>query len=234
VCRSEIRCRRSRFADKALALLDRTGDAAASKREPFLVSQAAAAMSNIQTLLETLDIERLEDAARLLARAKRVVLIGALSSHAFTEYMAYLAGLALPSWSIIGREGACLSPGIVDLGAGDAAIVITNEPYARWSVRTAQMVRAQGAHLVAITDGAHSPVGAFADSLFLVSTDSPQFFPSHVALLVLLEALMGMIVRERGAPAQKRIASVEEQNHVLGEYWQDRPAATMKGRSFEI
>ena len=40
-----------------------------------------------------------------------------------------------------------------------------------------------------------------------------------------LEALIGMVIRERGKEAQQHIAAVERQNHKLNEYWQDTPAA---------
>ncbi len=220
-CRGEVLGSRSRFADKALQLLEQDGEKSASSRDPFVVRQAAAAMSNIQALLETIDIKALERAARKLARAPRVVVIGSLSAYAFVDYVSYLAAMALPNWRVAGRSGSSLASAISGLGSRDVVLVITHEPYSARSVRAAQLARQQGAHVVAITDGAQSPVAVIANTLFLVSTDSPQFFPSHVAALVLLEALMGMVVRETGAAAQQRIAAVEEENYVLGEYWQD-------------
>ena len=51
---------------------------------------------------------------------------------------------------------------------------------------------------------------------------------SHVALMVVLEALVDMVTRERGTEAQKHIAAVERQNHILNEYWQEN-LATNKG-----
>lgn len=221
LCRGEILSRRSRFADKALQLVEQDGERAPSERDPFVVRQSAAAMSNIQGLLETIDVKSLERAARKLARAQRVVVIGSLSAYAFVDYVSYVAAMALPNWRVAGRSGSSLASAVVNLSPRDAVLVMTHEPYAARSVRAARFAREQGAHVVGITDGAHSPVAAIANSLFLVSTDSPQFFPSHVAALVLLESLMGMVVREKGATAQQRIAAVEQENYVLGEYWQD-------------
>ena len=221
LCRGEIRQRKSRFADKALALLEPEGGGPSAQQNPFVVRQAAAAISNIQALLETIDVQALELAARKLARARKVVVIGSLSAYAFVDYVSYIAAMALPNWRVAGRSGSSLASAVVELGKRDAVLVMTHEPYSARSVRAASFAREQEAHVVGITDGAQSPVAAIANTLFLVSTDSPQFFPSHVAALVLLESLMGMVVREKGAAAQQRIAAVEQENYVLGEYWQD-------------
>jgi hypothetical protein len=48
--------------------------------------------------------------------------------------------------------------------------------------------------------------------------------------MVVLEALVDMVIRERGTEAQKHIAAVDRQNHILKEYWQEA-LATNKGES---
>ena len=46
-----------------------------------------------------------------------------------------------------------------------------------------------------------------------------SFFTSYTAVLVLLETLITMVVREAGAAAEARIAAIEAAHHVLGDYW---------------
>ena len=46
--------------------------------------------------------------------------------------------------------------------------------------------------------------------------------------MVVLEALVDMVTCERSTEAQKHIAAVERQNHILNEYWQEN-LATNKG-----
>lgn len=58
-----------------------------------------------------------------------------------------------------------------------------------------------------------------------MATKSLQFFPSHLALVVVLEVIIDMVIRERGIEAQKHIAAVKRQNHILNEYWQEDLAA---------
>jgi DNA-binding MurR/RpiR family transcriptional regulator len=99
-------------------------------------------------------------------------------------------------------------------------LVLTKSPYARRSIEAARIAKDAGARVIAITDGVHSPIIPLAGVSFIVSTDSPNFFPSHAATLVLFEALLGMVVRRRGKSAQARIAAVESVNRSHGEYWQ--------------
>ena len=151
--------------------------------------------------------------------AERVVLIGSLSSTAFTDYTAYMAGMAFSNWQVVAKSGASVPASVVDVGKRDAVLVVTKSPYARGSVAGARLAHRSGAQVVAITDGVQSPVMQFAQHSFIVATDSPNFFPSHAATVVLLETLIGMVVRRSGKPAQRRIGATESANRENGEYW---------------
>lgn len=222
LCRGALLDRQGGFAEKAQALLDGDGET------PFVSRHAAASIYAIEALVRDMDHAALEDAARLLASARRVVLIGVMSGRAFVDYASYLADMSLQGWGVIGRGGVSLAVETRDLGPEDAALVLTMEPYATRSIELAHEVARTGATLVAITDSRLSPVASVAAKSLVISTDSPQFFPSHVAATVLIEALVGMVVKEKGAEAQQRIASTERRSHELREYWRDTPPQTGK------
>lgn len=222
LCRANLLDRRAGIATKAQALLDGDGET------PFVTRHAAASIEGIEALLRDLDHAALEDAARMLSGARRVALIGAMSARAFVDYASYLADMSLDGWGVIGRGAVSLAAETRDLGPEDAALVLTMEPYAASSVATARVIAATGARLIAISDSQLSPVAAVATHSFVLSPDSPQFFPSHVAATVFIEALVGMVVKEKGAEAQRRIASTERRSHELREYWRDTPPSTGK------
>lgn len=222
LCREALLDRRSGIAEKAQALLEGDGET------PFVSQHAAASIYAIEALLRDLDHAALQDAARILAGARRVVLIGAMSARAFVDYASYLADMSLEGWSVIGRGAVSLAAETRDLGPKDAALVLTMEPYASRSIDTAREVANTGARLIAVTDSRLSPVASVAAQSLIVSPDSPQFFPSHVAATVLIEALVGMVVKEKGAEAQRRIADTERRSHHLREYWRDTPPSTGK------
>lgn len=214
-CRTNLIERRNGIGEKAQALLD--GDSSA----PFVTRHAAASIKGIETLLRDLDVSALEEVAGVLACARRVALIGTMSARAFVDYASYLTDMSLDGWDVIGRGAVSLAAETRGFGPEDAAIVLTMEPYAARSIETAQQVAATGAKLIAITDSRLSPLASAAAHTFVVSAESPQFFPSHVAATVLIEALVGMVVTEKGVEAQRRIADTERRSHELREYWRD-------------
>lgn len=99
------------------------------------------------------------------------------------------------------------------------AFVIAKAPYARRSIEIAEHVKARGATVIGVTDELNSPLCAHCDATFFVSTKSPQFFSSHVATLVLIETIMGMVVARSEKEVSLRIAAVERESHQMGEYF---------------
>lgn len=225
-CRSGIKQRKSRFAEKALDLVVGTS---AANDDPFVVSYAAAAMRNTQMLLENIDPDDLNRAARRLAQAEQVALVGSMSGRAFVDYASYLADMALPNWKVVGSGRKGLAADLVDLCAADAALIFSIAPYATATLEVAQAIHRSRIPIFAITDTPLSPIAELAEMFFLISTESPQFFPSHVGATILIEMLLGMVVQQKGAEAQRRIAVIEQQSHEMRVYWQE-PSATNSGR----
>ncbi len=87
------------------------------------------------------------------------------------------------------------------------------------AVRGAQAARDAGADVIVITDSLDSPFGPLASHCFIIGAESPQFFPSHVAVVTLVECLMAMVVRRGGKRASEHIKEMEATAHALGEYW---------------
>ncbi len=213
LAREEIGRRRISFAERARALQRGRGEGA------LIHSQAAAAIGNIETLADETDPDRLEQAARLLAGAGRVCLIGGMSSAAFADYLGYMANLALGGWEVAGTGSGMATAALVDYGPGDAVLALSLQPAARRPVEAVRLARERGAAVVAITDGPGNPLAGLADLGFTVATESPHFFTSYAAALVLIETLITMVVREAGEVAEARIARIEAHLRALGDYW---------------
>ena len=226
LCREDVLRNKTMLADRAKSLISKVNENA---EEPSLIGRhATTAIRNLEHFVEQTDANKLSVAARLLADARRVVLIGEMSSRGLMDYASYIANMSLTGWKVLGRAGEGLSSELADLGSRDACVVTAVNPYSTRSLKIAKHVVDAKVPVVAITDNALSPLVTLADYSFFVDTKSPQFFPSHVALMVVLEALVDMVIRERGTEAQKHIAAVERQNHILNEYWQEN-LATNKG-----
>jgi len=217
-CRDELHQERLSLSERA-RLLQNGGDGLSANRGMFAATHASAAVSNIQKLLDDIDVDQLVAVADLLVKAKNVHLIGSLSSRTMVEYFAYVAEMAVENWQVAGQGASSLSASLAGIGKDDVVLAIAVAPYASETVRAVQFSSEAGANVIIITDDLLSPVLIHAKFSFLTTTESPQFFPSHVAIITLIEILMGMVVRRMGKKAQKRINAVEQSNRVIGDYW---------------
>ena len=222
LCRYDILQNKTELADRAKALIEETKEG--SKTQSFIARQFAAAIANLQSFVEQTPSDHLEEAARLLKDAKHVVLIGEMSARGLMDYTSYIANISLSGWKVLGRSGEGLASELAILSSEDACIVGSIKPYSNRSIETTKHVTDSGIPVIAITDNILSPLAALARINFFVGTESPQFFPSHVSMLVVLETLVDMVIRKGGTEAQKHIAAVERQNHILNEYWQEESA----------
>ncbi len=187
--------------------------------QTMLERQGAACVHNIETLVRKTDAQRLEDAATTLRCANHVLLFGALGSTGIVEYMAYLAQYFAPNWSLAGRMGASLGSAMAGLSAGDAVLIVTKTPYVKRAVTVAKLAKQSGADVILVTDMHQCPALAHARYGFIVPSESPQFFSSYAATLVLIETLIAMIVASSEDAATASIREIEDNNRALGEYW---------------
>lgn len=202
------------FSEKAVLLRSEAGSGAS-----MIERQAAACIKNIAALEQTMDRARLEATVETLHGARNVVMFGAFGSTGIVEYMAYLANYFSSKWTLAGRMGASLGTALAGLGPDDALLVVTKTPYARRAVVACEIARRQGAAAILITDSHVCPAIKYATTHFLVPSDSPQFFSSYAATLVLVETIIAMLVARSETDLSKRIREVEDQNRELGEFW---------------
>lgn len=214
--RSAVGRRYVSFSEKVRRLQE---EAETGRQPPFLTRQASACAANIEAMTRLIDPARLEAAVDRLHRAKNVVLFGALGSTGVVEYMAYMGNYFAANWRLAGRMGASLATAMADLTDKDALVLLTKPPFARRSIRAAEMAAEQGAFVVVITDTHTCPALKSADAGFILPSDSPQFFSSYAASLVLAETIVGMLAARAGPGAKARIEEVEARNHRLEEFW---------------
>jgi len=217
LCRGDIKKRKISFADKARTL--QNPDQADTSRGAFIARQAAASIDNISQLLNTADIKQLELVAKKLANARSVFLVGAMSSSGFINYLSYMGNMAFTNWRSLGETVSPAGNSLADANKNDVLLVITKFPYTRSSVEATKLAQQKNMTVIVITDANDSPVIPFANHTFVIPTESPQFFSSHVATLVLIESLMGMTIAQGGKAASERIAAVEQANQALDCYW---------------
>ncbi|MES0808125.1 MurR/RpiR family transcriptional regulator [Roseibium sp. SCPC15] len=186
--------------------------------QPLLPRQVSACISNINALVADIDPATLDAVVERLANSRKIVLIGALASAGFTDYFAYLAKWFDDRWVVAGRNGATLGSTLAGLNAEDTVLIISKHPYAHRSVRAAKVAAGSGAKVIVLTDSHAFPGLQYADFLFIQRTESPHFFSSYAATLVLIETITGMLVARAGSEAEARIQEVDKHNRLLDEF----------------
>lgn len=211
--RRKITRRVNNFADRA-ERLQKDHDAAS---DSFFAAHSNACLRNVAQMAETVDMEALHATVERLHGARRVMLFGALGSTGVVEYLAYMADFCAENWTLINRAGSSVGSALSDAGPADALLIVTKPPFSQAAVRAAELAHENGVYVAVITDTHACPALRHASTSFIVPTDSPHFYSSYVATMVLLEGLIGMLVSRAGPKAQERIASVEDSNRRLRE-----------------
>lgn len=204
------------FSERAQALrIEGTGQEGMT----FLHRQAAACMANIEFLDRDIGNVRLEAAVSALHNARTVLLVGSQGSAGFVDYFGYLAQWFRNGWHVASPGGVTLAGALARMDKRDAVFVLSKAPYAARSVRVLKAAKKSGLTTVVITDSHASPALEFADHPFVVPTDSPHFFSSYTATLVLIETIVSLLLARSGPEAEDMIRDAEHQIHELGETW---------------
>lgn len=187
-------------------------------QKPFFYRQTEACIGNIDQMMQTIDPKLLETVVDRLSKSKRVGVVGALGSAPFADYFSHLANWFADDWSVANKADLSQGATLSKTDEASAFIVISKRPYVQQSLKTAALAAENGAFIAIITDSLDCPALKYSDAGFILSSESPQFFPSYAATLVLIESLIGMLVARAGPRATKSIANVEIYNRRIEEF----------------
>ncbi len=213
VIRISIGSRIESFSAKAARLKAEHGDGA----RDFTAAHMGACLDNISTIGAQIDRAQMLDTVQHLKAARKVLVLGALGSTGAAEYMAYTASFITDNWALAGRGGTSLGAALVDMGPQDALIVITKPPFVPRVLNAARMAHEQGVYTVVMSDSHACEALRYADSPFIVPSQSPHFFSSYTATIFLVEAIVGELAAQWGVDLGERIALIEDRNRHLQE-----------------
>ena len=103
----------------------------------------------------------------------------------------------------------------------DVMIAITCKPYRSEVVEAVKLAREQGMTIVALSDSPASPIILNSDFGFVVAADTPQFFPSSVSTVALLETLLSFVIAVASPEIVERVEKFHLRRHQLGIYNKD-------------
>jgi DNA-binding MurR/RpiR family transcriptional regulator len=219
VFRDEIRQGRETYPDRArwLQSLAQRGEMGA-----LYAASAESAIDNIESLFASIDHHLIEAAARDIVAAPHCYVLGVGVNNAVARNFAYLAGMAIDTVRALPQGGTLPVDGIARANSDDILIAMTFRPYRREIVEAVEVARAQGVHIIAISDSPACPIMVDAQHRFVVPTNTPQFFISTIALHAFFEVLIAFIIAAAGEDAVASVEAYHTQRQALGIYVEDK------------
>ena len=216
--REAIRNGQASFPDRARWLQDTRKKGALGGLYADMVS---AALQNVEDTFSGIDEAALHAAAKTLWESRSVYTLGVGVNNANARNFTYLARTGMVQFHAIPRPGSTPVDDIAWADERDVLIAITCHPYRREVVEAMQVAREQGMKIVGISDSPASPIVRNADHGFVVAADTPQFFPSSVSTIALLETLLSFVIATADDKIVDRVERFHKRRHELGIYQDD-------------
>jgi len=203
------------FPDRARWLQDigKSGDLG-----QLYADMVQSALRNIEDSFAAIGIDQLIRAANLIWESHNVYTLGVGINHSNAHNFTYLASTGMVRFHAIPRAGSTAIDDLAWADSGDVLIAISCKPYRTEVVEAVLLARQQGVKIIAISDSPASPLIRNADHGFVISVDTPQFFPSSVSIIALLETLLSIVVSVASDEIVERVDKFHKRRHQLGLY----------------
>ncbi|MEO0618371.1 MAG: MurR/RpiR family transcriptional regulator [Pseudomonadota bacterium] len=179
------------------------------------------ALRNIEETFAGISADDLKSAAAAIWGSRNVFVLGVGLNNANARNFTYLASTGMVQFHDIPRAGSTPVDDLAWADARDVLLAITCRPYRSEVVEAVAIAREQGMTVISLSDSPASPILRDADHGFLVSVDTPQFFPSSVSVIALLETLLSFVIAVASDEIVERVETFHKRRHQLGLYHAD-------------
>lgn len=213
--RDEIRNGVASFPDRArwLQALRKNG-----RMGDLYADMVASALRNIEATFADISEETLKSAAEVIWSSRRTFTLGVGVNSANAQNFTYLASTGMMEFFAIPKTGSTATDDLAWADGRDVLIAITCKPYRREVLEAISVAREQGVKIIGISDSPASPVITGSDFGFVVAADTPQFFPSSVSTIALLETLLSFVIAAATPDIVDRVDRFHQRRHELGIY----------------
>lgn len=216
--REAIRQGEVNFPDRArwLQSIQRSGDLGG-----LYADVLGAALGNIEETFAGITADALQAAAEDIWNSDSVYTLGVGVNSSNALNFTYLARTGMTQFHAIPRPGSTAIDDLAWATEKDVLIAITCRPYRTEVIEAVKIARDQGMTIIGISDSPASPIVLGADHRFIVSAETPQFFPSSVSTIALLETLLSFVVAVSTTEIVDRVEKFHKRRHQLGIYLED-------------
>jgi len=178
-------------------------------------------LTNIEETFADISTQDLKAAAEAIWNARRVFTLGVGVNNSVARNFTYLASTGMTEFHAIPRPGSTPVDDLAWADSNDILIAVTCKPYRSEVVKAVKIAREQGMKIVALSDSPASPILREADHSFVVRVDTPQFFPSTVSIIALLETILSFVISVASDEIPERVDTFHKRRHQLGLYYSE-------------
>ncbi|TVR31805.1 MAG: MurR/RpiR family transcriptional regulator [Nitriliruptor sp.] len=187
-------------------------------------------IDNLERTYLGLDSEQLDVLVDLLVDAPRVAFADFRKQYALAYYAGTLFNSIRPDVRVLPAPGTSAEDGLLDLGAGDLAVLFPFRRAQRDHEITARAVVDRGATLVSIGDRHPNHADALATIHLVCESGGVGLFDSLVAPMSIINLLFTATANRLGEPAQERLADLERQHRTFGTFVRESSGRSASGR----
>jgi len=176
------------------------------------------AIRNIEDTFAGIDAANLNSAAEDIWNCRQIFTLGVGVNNSNARNFTYLASTGMKQFHAIPRPGSTPVDDLAWADEQDVLIAITCHPYRTEVIDAIKLARQQGLTVIGISDSPASPVILNAQHGFVVAADTPQFFPSSVSTIALLETLLSFVIAVSSDEIVERVERFHQRRHQLGLY----------------
>ena len=180
-----------------------------------------AAIQNIEETFASISAEQLKAAAEAVWNSRYVFTLGVGVNNSNASNFTYLASTGMTQFHAIPRPGSTATDDLAWADGRDVLIAMTCRPFRTEVIEAVRIAREQGVTVIGISDSPASPIILQADYGFVVAADTPQFFPSSVSTIALLETLLSFVIAVASDEIVERVETFHKRRHQLGIYQED-------------
>jgi len=206
------------FPDRARWLQDirKSGDLGG-----LYADMAEAAIRNLEDTFSGIDAQGMKRAAEAIWNSRQVFTLGVGVNNANARNFTYLASTGMTQFHAIPRPGSTAVDDLAWADSRDVLIAMSMRPYRTEIIAAIEVAREQGMTIVGLSDSPASPIIRAADHGFVVAVDTPQFFPSSVSAIALLETLLSFVIAVASDEIVERVEKFHKRRHTLGIYLEE-------------
>lgn len=176
------------------------------------------AIRNLEETFAGIDAEALKSAAEAIWNSRQVFTLGVGVNNANARNFTYLASTGMVQFHAIPRPGSTPTDDLAWADKRDVLIAMSMRPYRTEVVAAVEVAREQGLTIIGLSDSPASPIIRAADHGFVVAVDTPQFFPSSVSTIALLETLLSFVIAVASDEIVERVEKFHDRRHQLSIY----------------